>query len=263
MTPLDFHLRFKARAPQLMWLLGAGASASAGIKTAWHMIWEFKRTIYCLERKVAESRIPTLLDDSTRALIQSVLDQTKRYPAAETTEEYSAYFEKVRPSADDRQKYIQEQVRQGIPSRGHAGLAALMLAGQTKLVWTTNFDKMVEQAYGDLHRFSSNGGELLTIALNNADEARRGLNESSFPMLVKLHGDYQSKKLMNTTDELKAQDVEMRSALTRACGQFGLIVVGYSGRDDSIMDALDGALNDPKNFPNGIFWIIRSDTKIL
>lgn len=27
----------------LMWLLGAGASASAGVPTAWDMIWEFKQ----------------------------------------------------------------------------------------------------------------------------------------------------------------------------------------------------------------------------
>jgi NAD-dependent SIR2 family protein deacetylase len=260
MTPLDFQLRFKARAPQLMWLLGAGASASAGIKTAWHMIWEFKRIIYGLEKKVADSRIPTLLDDSTRALIQSVLDQTKRYPVSETVEEYSAYFESARPSQSDRRAYIQEQVRQGQPSRGHFGLTALLSTGHTKLIWTTNFDRMVEQAYAELKRFNLTGNDLLTVSLDNADEARRGLNESNYPMLVKLHGDYQSVRLMNTTEELRAQDAQMRSALTRACGQFGLIVVGYSGRDDSVMDALDEALNDSQSFPQGIFWIVRSGT---
>ncbi|RZK28108.1 MAG: SIR2 family protein, partial [Hymenobacter sp.] len=172
MTPLEFQLRFKARAPQLMWLLGAGASASAGIKTAWQMIWEFKRVIYGLEKKVADSRIPTLLDDSTRALIQSVLDQTKRYPASNTVEEYSAYFESARPSQSDRRAYIQEQVRQGQPSRGHFGLTALLSTGHTKLIWTTNFDRMVEQAYAELKRFNLTGEDLLTVSLDNADEAR-------------------------------------------------------------------------------------------
>jgi len=33
-----------------MWFLGAGASAGAGIPTAWDMIWEFKRLIYCTEQ---------------------------------------------------------------------------------------------------------------------------------------------------------------------------------------------------------------------
>jgi NAD-dependent SIR2 family protein deacetylase len=261
MTPQDFQLRFKARAPQLMWLLGAGASASAGIKTAGQMIWEFKRTIYCLEKKVSESRVPTMLDSSTRLQIQAALDQTKRFPAADTVEEYSAYFEVARPTQADRRQYIQEQVRQGTPSRGHIGLAALLRTGRSKLVWTTNFDAMVEKAYDGLKNFSLNSNDLLNVSLTNAEEARRGLNENNYPMLVKLHGDYQSVKLMNTTNELKSQDEKMRLALTRACGQYGLIVVGYSGRDDSVMDALQAALDDPENFPGGIFWIIRSGSR--
>ena len=36
----DFARRFSMRAGSLMWLLGAGASAPAGIPTAWDMIWE-------------------------------------------------------------------------------------------------------------------------------------------------------------------------------------------------------------------------------
>jgi hypothetical protein len=41
-----------ARAPALMWFLGAGASASAGVPTAAQMIWDFKRTIFCSEERV-------------------------------------------------------------------------------------------------------------------------------------------------------------------------------------------------------------------
>ena len=42
----DFARRFSMRAGSLMWLLGAGASASAGIPTAWDMIWKFKQQLY-------------------------------------------------------------------------------------------------------------------------------------------------------------------------------------------------------------------------
>lgn len=37
----DFARRFSRRAANLVWLVGAGASASAGIPTAGDMIWEF------------------------------------------------------------------------------------------------------------------------------------------------------------------------------------------------------------------------------
>ncbi len=43
----DFARRFSLRSPNLMWLLGAGASASAGIPTAGDMVWEFKTNSIC------------------------------------------------------------------------------------------------------------------------------------------------------------------------------------------------------------------------
>jgi len=42
----DFAQRFSLRSANLMWLLGAGASASAGIPTAGDMIWEFKQRLF-------------------------------------------------------------------------------------------------------------------------------------------------------------------------------------------------------------------------
>jgi hypothetical protein len=41
------------RAPNLMWLLGAGASASAGIPTASSLIWQFKRTLFCTRQRIS------------------------------------------------------------------------------------------------------------------------------------------------------------------------------------------------------------------
>ncbi len=47
----DFARRFALRAANLMWLLGAGASASAGIPTAGDMVWEFKQRLYTADTK--------------------------------------------------------------------------------------------------------------------------------------------------------------------------------------------------------------------
>jgi hypothetical protein len=62
---------------------------------------------------------------------------------------------------------------------------------------------------------------------------------------------------MNTAEELRAQDVEMRRNLVRACGQFGLAVIGYSGRDASVMESLEEAVDTGRGFPGGLFWFIR------
>ncbi len=48
----DFARRFSMRGGNLMWLLGAGASASAGIPTAEDMLWEFKQQLFISQRRV-------------------------------------------------------------------------------------------------------------------------------------------------------------------------------------------------------------------
>ena len=42
---------FQLRSTQIMWFLGAGASRSAGIKTAGDMIWDFKQRLYRSQKK--------------------------------------------------------------------------------------------------------------------------------------------------------------------------------------------------------------------
>ena len=43
------------------------------------------------------------------------------------------------------------------------------------------------------------------------------------------------------------------------CRRFGLVVVGYSGRDESVMDALEEALAAPDAFPAGLFWLHQGE----
>jgi hypothetical protein len=44
-----------------MWLLGAGASRSAGMPTAYDVIWDLKRAYYCLKENQELMRIDTAL----------------------------------------------------------------------------------------------------------------------------------------------------------------------------------------------------------
>ena len=60
----SFRNAFPLRAPRLMWLLGAGASAAAGIPTAGDMIWDFKRRIYSERRGTTLARLPAAGDRS-------------------------------------------------------------------------------------------------------------------------------------------------------------------------------------------------------
>ena len=53
---------------------------------------------------------------------------------------------------------------------------------------------------------------------------------------------------------------ELRHALIESCKRYGLAVVGYSGRDQSVMDALETAIDGGRGFPSGLFWFHRSES---
>lgn len=252
---------FPQRAPRMMWLLGAGGSVSSGLPTAGTLIWDFKRQIYCNENRVPASRFPDLEHPSFQTEVQSYFDAQPGTPKLWANEEYSYYFDRYLPDESDRHRYLKERLRGTQPSHGHLCLAALMATSKTRIVWTTNFDSLIERGYQTLQGKKPDIPELTMVDLANTDVLTHCVTNEDWPLLVKLHGDYKYKKLKNTTEELKHQDSTLRGLLVRQCKQWGLAVVGYSGRDSSIMEALMDATNDPSCFPQGLYWFVRSGTK--
>ena len=252
----DFARRFSMRAGGLMWLLGAGASAAAGIPTAWDMIWEFKQQLFVSQRRVSPKAVTDLSNPAVRRSLQSFIDGLGRYPSTGAPDEYAALFEAAYPSEHDRRTYIAAKLAGAKPSFGHIALAALLKAGRTRIVWTTNFDPLVADACAKAY---DGTGHLTTVALDAPDLARDVLNGDRWPTEIKLHGDFRSRRLKNTGDELRQQDAILRDLLVGACRRSGLIVAGYSGRDDSIMDALEEVLETTSPFPGGLFWLHRGE----
>lgn len=134
------------RAPNIMWFLGAGASAAARIPTAWDMLWEFKRALYCSERNASPKALGDLGDVAIRRRLQIYFDARGAFPAENADDEYAQYFEAAYPHEMDRRRYIEQQIAAGTPSFGHRVLALLLQQGKVRLVWTTNFDRMVEDS---------------------------------------------------------------------------------------------------------------------
>lgn len=85
-----------------MWLLGAGASGSAGIPTAWDMIWEFKQQLYVSQRRVSLQTVADLSNPAVRSRLQDFVTSQESFPGLDTPEEYAALFEAVYPSEADR-----------------------------------------------------------------------------------------------------------------------------------------------------------------
>lgn len=258
----EFLRLYPLRAPQLMWFLGAGASAGAGIPTAWDMIWEFKRLIYCTENQVSLGRCSNLSDDRLRRRIQQYFDgfPPGSFPAEDDPREYEVYFQKAWPHESDRRTYIDSAIAQGGESFGQTCLAALLRCDSARIVWTTNFDHLLEDACA---RIFGTTRSLIHANLDNPQVALSAITQGRWPVLVKLHGDFRSDRLKNIKPELETQDAQLRRALVSSSLTHGLVVAGYSGRDPSVMAALTEALANGSGFPRGLFWLSRRGTTPL
>ncbi len=81
--------------------------------------------------------------------------------------------------------------------------------------------------------------------------------------MIKLHGDIASERLKNTSDELREQDATLRRAVLDASRTNGLAVIGYSGRDISMMGTLRAAIAEQGAFARGFFWLTSDPADVL
>ncbi|MBW3466616.1 SIR2 family protein [Arthrospiribacter ruber] len=256
----EFIQIFPFRASNLAWLFGAGSSVSAGLPTAYDLVWDFKRRIYSAEQGYELRLFDNLSDSGLRNQIQNYFDGKQDYPEKDSTDEYSFYFKKAFVSPSSRREYI-ESLLSGVKlSYGHKIIGALMKLGYAPLIFTTNFDKAFENAAIEFFKKSEGW---FCADLDNAESGLKYFQSNNSPLIVKLHGDFYSERLKNTDEELQSQDSKLRSILSGSSLNKGLAVMGYSGRDNSIMEALKEGLNKMNPYPHGIFWFIRTGEKPL
>jgi NAD-dependent SIR2 family protein deacetylase len=248
----EFIQHYIAHAPQIMWFLGAGVSRSAGMPTAADITWDLKKAYYCRQEN-QDIQKHDINKDAIKEKIQNYMNG-KGFPALWSPEEYSFYF-KLTFNEDyaAQQAYLQDQLN---PQRislsvGHRALAALIEVGKVKVIFTTNFDNVAETAYSHV-----TGKPLNCFHLEGSYAALQALNSEQFPIYAKLHGDFRYKSLKNLEQDLKKNDEEIQKCFVNACSRYGLIVAGYSGRDQNVMEMLNAALENGNPFPHGLFWAV-------
>ena len=228
------------------------------------MIADFKKRLFCADTGIPRQEVD-ISDPLWQERISTYFDGARGFPPAEDPGEYATAFEAAYPEAPDRRSYIENAVKKGAPSFGHRVLASLISGGLIRCLFTTNFDPLVERATAVTDDLlpPDRQAHLAVSALDSVERGERCLREDAWPLLVKLHGDYQSEHLKNTAQELQTQDERLRRILINALTRFGLVVVGYSGRDDSIMDALDEAVACDGALPSGLWWVARPGASLL
>ena len=247
-----FLQHFTRNAAHIMWFLGAGTSRSAGLPTAEDIIWDLKRRYYCLH----ENQSLQLHDISNKAIknkLQTYFD-SKGFPEKWSPEEYSFYFQQS--FGDDyeaQRKYIREVLAEERLSLnvGHRALGALIAMGLARIVFTTNFDDVIELAYADV-----SGKNLTHFHLEGSYAALAALNDERFPIYAKIHGDFRYKSIKNLESDLLSNDEEIRKCFLASAVRYGLVICGYSGRDDNVMAMLSEAIEQNNAFPHGLFWTV-------
>lgn len=225
--------------PNFALLLGSGASINSGVKMAREMIDTWRIKLY--EQSGAKASFEHWL---------------RRQSWYESDDEYSLLFELVCDQPSQRRVYIEECLKNAHPSWGYVYLTNLMKNGYLDVVLTTNFDDLISEA---CFLYSE---ELRPIVCAH-DSAISGIRvRSKRPKIIKLHGDFLYDSIKNTVRELETLEENMKRKVMQFAQEYGLVVVGYSGRDRSVMDILEMLVRSEEYFKQGIYWCVRKGEEI-
>ena len=203
-------------------LVGSGVSRGAKIPTGWEITLDLVRKLAALHKESCDPDPERWYRNTfnKEADYSHLLNEICK-TAPERQQLLRSYFE---PSADEREDGAKR------PTAAHRAIAALAAEGFIRVILTTNFDRLIETALGDV-------GVTPTV-LSTPDQVQGAL-----PLIhtrccvVKLHGDYLDTRIRNTEAELDSYPEEFNRLLDRVFDEFGLVVCGWSA-------AWDGALRE-------------------
>lgn len=222
------------RNPNFTLFLGAGASVTSGVRNAAGLIEQWRNTF--------EDMYPG----------KEIASQHWH----NTPTEYSELFELLYDQPSQRREFIEKCVENALPSWGYIYLANLLKRNIFNTIFTTNFDDLINEA---CYSFSTDLKPLVSAHDSSISSVRL---TSPRPKIIKLHGDFLFDNIKNTVRELESLEDNMRSKFKQYASEFGMIVIGYSGNDRSIMETLNTLLRYDNNFPHGIYWCVRKGTII-
>ncbi len=132
----------------------------------------------------------------------------------------AGYFE---PSDEERERGLKQ------PTAAHRKIAELVVKGYVRIIVTTNFDRLVETALGEL------GIEPTVISTSAQAEGAIPLAHISDCYVIKPNGDYKDSQLKNTPEELADYNQGLNRLLDQVLDEYGLIVCGWSAQHDKAL----------------------------
>jgi hypothetical protein len=149
--------------------------------------------------------------------------------------------------------FFEEQVRKAKPHIGYRLVCLLSEIGLIRSVWTTNFDALTARAAA--------GFRIAPVEVGIDSKDRIGRTPRSGELLlVSLHGDYRYDQLKNTPTETREQDARLLDAMTTEFTAHHIVVIGYSGRDASVMKAFRDAFG--RRGTGALYWCIQEGNPV-
>lgn len=222
-------------------LLGSGVSRAAGVPTGWEIVRDLAGKLSVLsgadhgEDPVAWYRTTYGVEPEYSALLEALAPRPSERMAI-----LRAYFE---PTEGDRDVGLK------VPTAAHRAIAQLVARGSIRLILTTNFDRLMEEALAE-----AGVGPVVVTNASGAESAPPP--DRTRCTLVKLHGDYLDTRLRNTPEELDQYDPEMTRLLTRCLEDYGLIVAGWSAQWDTALRTL---ISNAGGRRYSVYWLRRGD----
>ena len=224
-------------------LIGSGISSAAGIPTGWHIVRDLISKIALL--KNPEAPIPACPATWYR-------DHFDKEP------DYSDLLEMLAGTGAERQRLINDYIEpnekeqsDGLkqPTAAHRAIAKLAKLGIIRVIITTNFDRLLENA------LTTEGVPLAVISSDSDVTGMMPLTQSYGQcQIIKLHGDYKDIRSLNTTSELKEYPESIDRLLDQVFDEFGVIICGWSANWDA---ALRKAVQQCKSQRFTWYWTHR------
>ena len=200
-------------------LVGSGLSHAAGIPTGWEITLDLTSRLGALDG-ISES-------DNWEAWFRNKYGKEPNY---------SEILDALAAKPSERQAILQrhiepqegEEARR--PTKAHHAIAKLVVNGAVRVILTTNFDRLIENALREA------GIEPTVIASEDAVAGATPLVHARCTV-IKLHGDYLDTRIKNTDAELGDYSPAIDAILDEVLDRFGLVVVGWSGEWDVALRA--------------------------
>jgi hypothetical protein len=211
---------------------GAGVSKDAGVPTAWDVMLQTAGLLYAESVRNGE-RDPKI--DLERWFIASQYGQMS----------YAELMDQLYPNYPDQQSFLKQSLGTQPVGEVHHLIAELARRGIIRAIITTNFDDYLEKALEEI--------KIKTQVISNDEDLKHcePLIHCKDFRVYKPHGTLGKGAIRNTPKDLEKLSPLMEEELVRVLSEHGVIVIGYSGRDDGIIKVFNR--RNHNYYP--LFWV--------